>query len=88
MGQAEAATIYFAGGVDSFGLFWRFFVRCPGGETGPTVGFLPVCRSRSTPRINDRFALVRGSSEANVEFFLEAGLIVFFQLAHFEHDCR
>jgi hypothetical protein len=58
-------TIYFAGGVDSFGFFGAFFVRLPRGRNCTNGGFPSSLRSRSTPRIKRQISsLVSGSSES------------------------
>src|SRR5258708_9434435 len=83
-------TIYFAGGVDSLGFFWRFlFALAPGEKLYQRrFPFQFALTFDAAHQATDFFVGQRFVGKPDVEFLVEVTLIVFFQLAHFEHELQ
>jgi hypothetical protein len=83
-------TIYFAGGGDSFGFFGRFLrALAPGKKLYQRrFAFQFALTLDAAYQATDFFVGQRFVGKPDVEFLVEVRLIVFFQLAHFEHELQ
>src|SRR5467141_3558729 len=83
-------TIYFAGGVDSFAFFARFLRALATGEKlyQRRFSFQFALTFDAAHQATDFFVGQRLVGKPDVEFLVEVTLIVFFQLAHFEHELQ
>src|SRR5437667_8240487 len=83
-------TIYFAGGVDSFGFFGHFLRALAPGKKLYQRRF-PVqfaLTFDAAHQATDFFVGQRFVGKPDVEFLVEVRLVEFFQFAHFEHELK